>query len=219
MQQLRAVAGPVSRETFQDLERFEDRFRKWSGSINLAAQADLAHLWERHILDSAQLAALKRDARLWLDLGSGGGFPGAILAILVKDRPGGQVHLVESNRKKAAFLTSVLGELGAPATVHARRIEDVRGVAPDCEIVTARALAPLPALLGLASAWLQNGATALFQKGRDYRAELAESRVAWNFDLVKHESKTDAEGVILEISRLQPQKAVTATDSHAKKRQ
>ena len=203
--ELRHAAGTVSRETLERLETFEAEFRRWSARINLAAPSTLDALWQRHILDSAQLFALKPQALAWLDLGSGGGFPGAVLAILLIERPGGRIELVESNNKKAAFLRTVLSGLGAPAAVHVCRIEEAFARTAASEIVTARALAPLPRLLDLAAPWLARdgaAATALFHKGRDYAAELAESRDGWRFDLVEHTSKIDPAGRILEISGL-----------------
>lgn len=202
MQEIRNVAGMVSRETLGQLEFFEAEFRKWSARINLAAPSTLDALWSRHILDSAQLFSLKPSALCWLDLGSGGGFPGAILAILLAGRPGGRIELVESNNKKAAFLKSVLGAVNAPARVHVCRIEDAPARVDMPEIVTARALAPLPRLFALAEPWLSRGATALFHKGRDYAAEVMESRDAWRFDLIEHPSKIDPAGRILEVSGL-----------------
>lgn len=200
--EIRDVAGTVSRETLGRLEAFEAEFRKWAARINLAAPSTLDALWSRHILDSAQLFSLKPRARTWLDLGSGGGFPGAVIAILLTGREGGSIELVESNNKKAAFLKSVLGMLGAPARVHVCRIEDAFGRTRQPEIVTARALAPLPLLLALSRPWLERGATALFHKGREYAGEIAESRDAWRFDLVEHPSKIDPAGRILELSKL-----------------
>ena len=97
LEQIREVAGAVSRETLQRLEAFEAEFLKWSARINLAAPSTLDALWSRHILDSAQLAGLKPDALSWLDLGSGGGFPGAVMAILLRERPGASIELIESN--------------------------------------------------------------------------------------------------------------------------
>lgn len=192
----------VSRETLARLDFFEAEFRKWSTRINLAAPSTLEALWRRHILDSAQLFSVKPGALSWLDLGSGGGFPGAIVAILLGDRKGGKIELVESNNKKAAFLKSVLGAVNAPAQVHVCRIEDARERVEMPEIVTARALAPLPRLLDLAEPWLTAGTTGLFHKGRDYAAEVTESGDAWRFDLIEHRSKIDPAGRILEISGL-----------------
>lgn len=210
--ELRSLAGSVSRETFERLTAFEREFRRWSASINLAAPSTLDSLWRRHILDSAQLAALQPVALKWLDLGSGGGFPGAVMAILLMDRPGAAIELVESNNKKAAFLRTVLGSLGAPAKVHICRIEDAEGRVTVPQVVTARALAPLPLLLGLSAPWLTKTATALFHKGRDYASEIVESHDAWRFDLVEHVSKIDPESRILEISRLERRRNNEASD-------
>ncbi|WEX09617.1 16S rRNA (guanine(527)-N(7))-methyltransferase RsmG [Chelativorans sp. AA-79] len=199
---LEKVAGSVSRETFERIECFEAAFVRWSARINLAAPSSLPHLWERHILDSAQLPRLAPNARYWLDLGSGGGFPGAIVAIMIAGREGGHVDLIESNRKKAAFLQTVLASLDAPASVHARRVEKCFGHLETPDIITARALAPLPVLLELAASWMSEGARALFHKGRDYRREVEESRDAWGFDLIEHRNKVGGDGVILDISNL-----------------
>ena len=201
--ELERVAGPVSRETFERLTAFQLLFEKWSARINLAAPSTLPDLWRRHILDSAQLFPLARDAKTWLDLGSGGGFPGVVLAILLRERPGASLAMVESSQKKVAFLRNAVAQAGAPSVVHAMRIEDfaARDAGP-VDVVTARALAPLPVLLGLARPWLEAGATAIFHKGRDYRREIEESRDAWQFDLVEHPSVIDAASVILEINDL-----------------
>ena len=197
------AAGPVSRETYDRLKEFETLFAKWNSRINLAAASTLSDLWMRHILDSAQLARLATSELHWLDLGSGGGFPGAVMAILLRERAGATIDLVESNRKKAALLQSAVGGTST-ARVHARRSEDVVGVVPTKQIVTARALAPLPKLLELASPWLTAGARGLFHKGRDYRLEIEESADHWRFDLVEHESRINPEGVILDIRNLKP---------------
>lgn len=200
--ELRAIAGPVSRETFEQLRSFEGLFQKWAERINLSAPSTLNDIWRRHILDSAQLARIAPDARRWVDLGSGGGFPGLILGFLLMEREGASIDLVESNRKKASFLQMVCGEFGLPARIHAKRIEETYELIRDAEIVTARALAPLPVLLGLASPWLSAGAKAMFHKGRDYRSEIEESAQLWSFDLIEHQSMIDPQSIILEISNL-----------------
>ena len=199
---LQEAAGPVSRETFERLVAFEQLFLKWNRSINLAAPSTLDDVWGRHILDSAQLARIAPEAKRWVDLGSGGGFPGLVLAFLLVERDGASIDLVESNRKKASFLQAVIGQFGLPARVVARRIDDSYGLVSAPEIVTARALAALPALLDLSAPWLTKGSRALFHKGRDYRAEVEESTHRWAFDLVEHPSMTDAHGVILELADL-----------------
>lgn len=200
---LREVAGPVSRETFERLREFENLFLKWNRRINLSAQSTLDDIWTRHILDSAQLARIAPVEKDWLDLGSGGGFPGLVMAFLLVDR-GGSIALVESNRKKAAFLQTAVGRFGLPARVVARRISDCHTLVFKPQIVTARALAPLPALLDLAAPWLIAGARGLFHKGRDYRSEVEESAQRWSFDLVEYESMTDPQGVVLDLCQLRP---------------
>lgn len=202
--ELTDIAGSVSRETLDRLLEFETEFQKWSSRINLAAPSTLSELWSRHILDSAQLFSIKPKATSWLDLGSGGGFPGAILAILLMERPGAYIELVESNNKKAAFLRAVLGKLQVPVTVHVCRIEAAFERTAHPQIITARALAPLPRLLELARPWLEadQSTVALFHKGRDYAREVAESSDYWSFDLIEHVSKIDSMSRILEISRL-----------------
>lgn len=201
---LQDVAGPVSRETFDSLQAFEIMFGQWASRINLVASSTLDQVWNRHILDSAQLwPLLPSHATKILDLGSGGGFPGLVLGFLLKERQGGRIDLVDSNRKKTAFLQACTGQFALPAKIHSVRIGDeIRGLQqPD--VVTARALAPLPELLNLVVPWLSQGASGLFHKGRDYRSELSESSDMWRFDLVEHPSKIDADSVILEISDLE----------------
>lgn len=198
---LQKVAGPVSRETFDRLKAFEALFRHWAARINLAAPSTLEDTWGRHILDSAQLIRLAPAANHWLDLGTGGGFPGVVVAILLKGRESGQADLVESNRKKAAFLQTAVAQTGAPGRVHACRIEQAAVKQPD--ILIARALAPLPQLFEFSERWLSTGSRALFHKGRGYRAEVEESRNAWRFDLVEHPNVVSSDGMILEITRLQ----------------
>jgi 16S rRNA (guanine527-N7)-methyltransferase len=199
---LQEVLSDVSRETVDNLFSFEELFRKWSKAINLASPSTLDELWERHVIDSAQLFDMVPTATRWLDLGSGGGFPGVVLAILLKERSGSRIDLVESNGKKAAFLRTAIGQFSAPGTVHAARIDAVSSKIPTPEIITARALAPLNDLFTLAEPWLSTGATALFQKGRDYHREIEESRDAWVFDLVERASVVDRDSVVLQISNL-----------------
>ncbi|MBZ9960479.1 16S rRNA (guanine(527)-N(7))-methyltransferase RsmG [Mesorhizobium sp. BR1-1-14] len=201
---LRSAAGPVSRETFDRLVAFEEMFQKWNRSINLVAQSTAGDVWQRHILDSAQLWRIEDKALRWVDIGSGGGFPGLVLAFLLAERDGASIDLVESNRKKAGFLQAVVGQFGLPARVVARRIDESHALVAAPEIVTARALAPLSTLLELAGPWLTSGARGLFHKGRDYRAEVQESVNRWSFDLVEHPSMTDPGGVILELSNVRP---------------
>ncbi|MEW9806161.1 16S rRNA (guanine(527)-N(7))-methyltransferase RsmG [Mesorhizobium sp. ZMM04-5] len=202
-QQLAEIAGSVSRETYEELVAFETMFLEWACRINLAAPSTLNDVWRRHVLDSAQLFPLAAGARRWLDLGSGGGFPGLVLAFLLKGIGSGSIDLVESNRKKAGFLQTAVGRFSLPARIHARRIDLEVNRLEQPDVVTARALAPLPALLDLASPLLCQGARGLLHKGRDYRREIQESTPLWKFDLVEHTSRVDPDSVVLEISNLE----------------
>ncbi|RUV19116.1 16S rRNA (guanine(527)-N(7))-methyltransferase RsmG [Mesorhizobium sp. M7A.F.Ca.MR.245.00.0.0] len=204
LESLQDAAGPVSRETFDRLVAFEQMFQKWNRSINLVAQSTSGDVWQRHILDSAQLGRIEPVSKRWVDLGSGGGFPGLVMAFLLAERDGASIDLIESNRKKASFLQTVVGQFSLPARVVARRIDDSHGLVSTPQIVTARALAPLSTLLDLSAPWLVSGARGLFHKGRDYRTEVQESVHRWSFDLVEHPSVTDVGGVILELSNLRP---------------
>ena len=199
---LKQIYPSVSRETADDLIGFETLFKKWSKAINLASPNTLETLWERHILDSVQLFKLAPQAKQWLDLGSGGGFPGVVLAIMLK-QTSGSIRLVESNSKKSAFLRNALAQFRAPGQVINARIESCYERVQVPEIITARALASLDKLFELTEPWMTKGAKALFQKGRDYQREIEESLSNWKFDLVRHESAIEADSVILEISNLQ----------------
>jgi 16S rRNA (guanine527-N7)-methyltransferase len=199
-----ALAGvlEVSRETLDRLERFVELVKKWQRAENLIAPASVSEIWRRHVADSAQLTALFPQARVWVDLGSGGGFPGMVTAILMPPNHG-EVHLVESNQRKSAFLRAAIRETGAPAFVHLGRIEEVVkdfDFVPDT--VSARALAALTDLLWLAEPLLAKGARGAFHKGQDFAREISEASKSWAFDLIQHKSRIDPAGVILEISRL-----------------
>ena len=201
-EQLIHAAGPVSRETYEALEAYEALFRKWNERINLASPSTLSDFWTRHVIDSAQVIRLRGEAKSFLDLGSGGGLPGIVLAVLSRDIADMTVDLVESNRKKTAFLINALTHCKAQGRVHPVRIQDAVTHVKQTQIVTARALAPLVELFDLSHPWLENGARGLFHKGRGYREEIEESRRNWLFDLVEHKSTVDADSVILEISNL-----------------
>jgi 16S rRNA (guanine527-N7)-methyltransferase len=201
------LPGDVSRETRKRLEDYAALYEKWSPRINLTAPSTQRDFWRRHVGDSAQLIDLAPDAKRWVDLGSGGGFPGMVIAILLEDVPGARVELVESNRKKTAFLQAVKALCAPSAIIHSARIEDVVGRIEAPEIVTARALAALPKLLAMTSSWLSGGTRALFHKGRGYAAEIEESHAKWTFDLVKHQSRIDADSVVLDITNLRPRPA------------
>lgn len=192
------LGADVSRETWQALELYASRLAEWNRRINLVAPGDMERLWQRHILDCAQLHRLAAPDATWLDFGSGAGLPGLVIAILRREE-GGHMHMIESNHKKAAFLASMVAELRLHASVHARRVEDLHARLTGIDIVSARAVASLPRLLLLARPWLEAGAHALFQKGRDFGAELDQCRDAWQFDLLEHASRIDRDSVILEL--------------------
>lgn len=187
------------------LDRFVAALLQWQATTNLVAPSTLPELWTRHIADSLQLLPLAPDAKHWVDLGSGGGFPGLVIACAIADRPGAMVHLVESNLKKAAFLREAARLTGAPARVHAVRIEDfVDHFAEPVEIVTARALATLENLIESAYPLLKRGAQALFLKGRDIEAELTAASKCWTIDAELIPSATDSLGRIVRVRSAEP---------------
>lgn len=189
----------VSRETFDRLAGFVGVLEKWNARINLVSSASLKEVWTRHILDSLQLFD-HADARCghWADLGCGGGFPGLVVALAARtEAPDLRVSLVESDKRKAAFLAAVLRETGATASVHPARIETLPPLAAD--VVSARALAPLDTLIAYAARHMSPKGKAFFPKGRNCKAELTEALASWRFRYQKHPSKTDSQAVILQI--------------------
>lgn len=196
----------VSRETMACLEQYSQALGHWQKSINLVAPETLPYVWERHILDSAQLIRLAPDAVRWADFGSGAGLPGMIIGILLKDVPNAKVYLVESNRKKTAFLRDVRQRTGAAVEILGERIESpaVQSRIANVDVVTARALASLSVLFDYARPTLAGGARALFMKGRDVDAELAEARINWVFDAVRHDSVSQPDSTIVEVRSLLP---------------
>jgi 16S rRNA (guanine527-N7)-methyltransferase len=196
---------PISRETEARLDRYVDLLREWQAMTNLVAPSTLPSLWTRHISDSLQLLALAPSANTWADLGSGGGFPGVVLACALAETPGTMIHLVERNAKKAAFLREALRVTNAPGTVYLADIGDYVDRLPgpvDC--VTARALAPLHQLIGFAEPLVRRGAKALFLKGQDVEAELTEATKYWNIRPRLHSSRTGGQGWIVELDQIEP---------------
>ena len=196
----------VSRETEARLDRYLALLREWQAKTNLVAPSTLAHLWTRHVADSLQLLKFAPSAKTWVDLGSGGGFPGVALACALAERPGTMVHLIERNNKKAAFLREALRVTGARGVVHPAGIEDIvdRITGPiDC--VTARALAPLHQLIGFAEPLVKRGAKALFLKGQDVEAELTAATKYWNIKPILHSSLTGGQGWIVELAAVERQ--------------
>jgi len=195
---------PVSRETEARLDRFVELLRDWQSKTNLVSPSTLPALWTRHISDSLQLLALAPAARVWVDLGSGAGFPGVVIACALGETPGALVHLIERNAKKAAFLREALRVTRAPGGVHLADIENsVDRFAGPVDCVTARAVAPLHQLIGLAEPWVSGGAKALFPKGQDVDAELTEATKYWNIDPRLHASRTGGHGWIVELDHIE----------------
>ncbi len=190
------AASPVQ---MADLEAFRRLVETWTAQMNLVGPSALAEFWPRHAYDSAQLLALAPAALTWADLGAGAGFPGVILAILMKGRPGARVHLVESMAKRCRFLSEVVRILDLPADVHNVRAEQLR---IKVDIVTARACAPLVRLFGYAEPYLERGATGLFLKGQDVVSELNDAAKCWEFQTELFTSSSHPTGRILQVKGL-----------------
>lgn len=207
----------VSRETIARLDRFVELLLAWQRRTNLISPSTIPSLWTRHVADSWQLLQLvetpplaphlhvpeSKEGHVWIDLGSGGGFPGIVIACGLANVPGAQVHLIESNMKKASFLREAVRATGTPAVVHAARIETLSpilgGVA---DYVTARALAPLPDLLEMIAPFLKKGAKAFLLKGQDLDMELTKATKHWNIEAESVPSKTSKAGRILVVHTL-----------------
>jgi len=232
----------VSRETTARLDRFVALLLDWQRTTNLIAPSTVTSLWSRHIGDSLQLLDLapkppkptKRPERpkppkpptpdglkpwTWIDLGSGGGFPGLVIACALAETEcaggtaggpgmgGTAVHLIESNARKAAFLRQAVRETGALAIVHAERIEKVGPILrPVADVITARALAPLERLCHLVAPMLEKGAQALLMKGQDIEAELTTATKYWNIDFDIVPSRTSPSGRIMIVRALSPKR-------------
>ena len=195
---------PVSRETLARLDRFVAVLLDWQQRMNLIGSSTEPKLWTRHIADSLQLLALAPQARIWVDLGSGAGFPGVVIACALADMPGARVHLVERSTKKAAFLREAVHATGAPAEVHAVGLEDfVENLAVPVDVVTARALAPLAALLTATYPLLKIGTLGLFPKGQDVDAELTEAAKCWSIQSSLATSLTDPKARIVRVTGIE----------------
>jgi 16S rRNA (guanine527-N7)-methyltransferase len=197
-----ALAERVSRETLERLETYAALLARWQKTINLMSSATLPFLWSRHMLDSAQVMdQVPSTAKVWLDLGSGGGFPGLVCAAIAADTmPDLKMHLVEADLRKAAFLRETARHMGLAVGVFSRRIEDLPPQKAD--VVSARALAPLPRLCTYAHRHLAKNGVALFQKGARYAEELETARQDWQMDVTVIPSVTDSEAVLLRIEHL-----------------
>jgi 16S rRNA (guanine527-N7)-methyltransferase len=183
-----------------DLETFRVSLADWNTRINLVGPSAMREFWLRHAFDSAQLLPLAPEAKRWADLGAGAGFPGLVLAILLKGRPGAVVHLVESMTKRCRFLSEMAERLELPVVVHNARAEDL---ALSVDVAAARACAPLVRLFGYAWPYLRRGALGLFLKGQDVASEIDEATISWVLEMDLIPSLSHTEGRIVRIRRLE----------------
>ena len=191
-----AKAAKATPQQMADLARFLEMLEAGNAVMNLVGPATLPDFWSRHAWDSAQLLQAIPEARIWADLGAGAGFPGLVLAILLKGEANTQVHLVESMAKRCRFLDQVVAALDLPATVWNARAEDLK---LPVEVVTARACAPMSRLLGYARPYLNTGAVGLFLKGQDVASELEEATRYWKFSADLSPSLSDNRGGIVRV--------------------
>ncbi|HYC68502.1 16S rRNA (guanine(527)-N(7))-methyltransferase RsmG [Brevundimonas sp.] len=196
--EFQALTGAAD-EQIADLELFIERLTEANAVMNLVGPDTIPDIWNRHIWDSAQLLDLAPGARTWADLGAGAGFPGVVLAILLKGRPDAHVWLIDSLGKRCRFLQEVVEALALPATVINGRAEDQ---ALRVDVVTARAVAPMEKLLAYAQPYLQRGAQGLFLKGEKAEAELIEARKVWHFESDLSVSRSDPRGRIVSVRSL-----------------
>lgn len=189
----------ASAEQIADLEAFRLRLVEANAVMNLVGPDSLPDFWNRHVWDSAQLLDLAPEATTWADLGAGAGFPGLVLSIMLKGRDGAHVWLIDSLAKRCRFLREVVDALSLPATVIVGRAE---AQSVTCDIVTARAVAPMEKLLGYAQPYFQRGAQGLFLKGERAESELIEARKSWHFEAELAPSQSDVRGRIVTIRSL-----------------
>ncbi len=203
----------VPRETIHRLELYANLLEEGRKRANLVSASTLEHVWDRHFADSAQILRLAPKAGVWLDLGSGAGFPGLVIAISQANHANFRMHLVESTTKKCAFLAEVAAVTEAPVEIHCMRIEELKRSATNLapEIVCARALAPLPRLLELAAPWMRPGVRGLFLKGRDAKQEIEAARQRFEFACALHPSLTAPDSAVIEVTNLKKRAKVKST--------
>ena len=196
-----AASAGVSRETIVRLQIYTAMLEDWNTRHNLVSRSTLPDLWRRHMWDSAQLMPLiSADVTSLVDLGSGAGFPGLVLAEMLRERPDFRAVLYEATAKKCRFLEAVAERLNLPVAIRNARLEDASSERFD--LITARACAPLPRLFAYAQPFWGPGTRALFLKGQTVGAELTEARKSWRIDAQRHPSHSDPSGVILEVREL-----------------
>ncbi len=185
------LLAELPQETLGRLEIYANLLEKWQQTLNLVGQSTLDDLWVRHFADSLQVAEAVPAARRWLDFGSGAGFPGLVTAIKVAGKTDARVHLIESDRRKCAFLQTVIRETSAPAIIHCGRLETILPAFDEpIDAISARALAPLEALLRYGEKFIEKGATGIFSKGKHFETELTDSLTAGKYFITTMESQT-----------------------------
>ncbi len=188
----------VSRETFDRLDTYVELLKRWNPKINLVSRNSLEDIWDRHILDSVQVFRCAMAAETWVDIGTGGGFPGMVCAIMaLEESPNTRFQFVESDQRKSAFLRNVARECGVTCQVISKRIESVEPL--EADILSARALADLRTLLSFCDRHLSENGTALLPKGANWKKELSEAQEEWKFDVEPITSLTEPQAVILKI--------------------
>lgn len=197
----------VPRETVEKLDLYAALLTQWQKAVNLVSPATLNDIWHRHFADSAQLAGLVSAPKSWVDLGSGAGFPGLVIAILLANHENCVVHVIESNGRKCAFLAEISRQTEVPVRIHEGRIEKIvqSGAVCAADVVSSRALAPLGRLLGLAKGFYDSGTRGLFLKGREAAQEIDEAARVWRFDHRVVQSRTNTDGCIVEVRNLTSQ--------------
>ncbi len=204
-----SVVKIVSRETQKKLTDYHDLLIKWQSRINLISPNTIGEIWQRHIADSMQSVVHMDGARRVIDLGSGAGFPGLIMAIDLAERGGGKIDLIESNGKKCAFLNAAIRELDLKSgaldiQVHNGRIEEILPKLDQPDLISARALGSLNDLLTLTHPKLEFGAFGLFPKGKGHDQEIKEAEKNWHFSVDSHPSRLEDGSVVLKISGVHP---------------
>ena len=199
---MKDIGLSVSRETMERLELYFELLKKWNPAINLVSKSTIKHAWNRHFVDSAQIYEhAPENWSIWADFGSGGGFPGAVVAIIASEKNiNGHVILVESDQRKAAFLRNVMRETGVEAQIIAERIEKVPALNSD--VISARALADLPALFQLSAPHAHEYSMLLFPKGANWQKEVLKANESWSYQHQVITSRTDPTAVILQVKGL-----------------
>lgn len=196
------LLAELPEEMLRRLEIYATLLEKWQRAVNLVGKSTLEDLWVRHFADSLQVSQAVPEARRWLDLGSGAGFPGLVTAIKYADEPDTRVHLIESDQRKCAFLRTVARETAAPARIHCGRLEVILPALDEpIDAVGARALAPLDALLSYAEKFIERGAVGVFSKGKQFEAELTDSLTAGKYFITTIESQTCSTARLVLVKR------------------